>query len=386
MKSRYVAGCFVLAACGGISDPSQKDSVGTPPAESTATISGALIGSSVPAGARVAVVWKKGSAKAWQVGAEAAITNGQFTLTLPNPTDDLFLEVDDQAWEESSRSYDALSGSDSSGSGGATGSGTASDNSGPKPQSVRLQGGTVSGQITGPFSAAFAGFVVYVDANGNNQLDLVGPTADSPDQLVGGNSELVLTYLRGGGTLDYEKLRDKSGILPAAGFNLAWSRGRWLPLSLVELKITADPHLPSPICSGYGTGSSPGPDVSVTAQPATPVEPDTKPPIPSDGGVNNYGYPDPSDPNLKCAPDGLSYGYTTSCPPPPAPEKGLCAFNYPQPMPACGYGYGGTLPEAPGKPLTVPPGWPCPIPGLTDGGIDAGQSDAGPAGDAGTPK
>ena len=48
---------------------------------------------------------------------------------------------------------------------------------------------------------------------------------------------------------DYEKLRDHSGILPKAGYNLAWEEGRWIPLNEVELKLSSNVKLPSAICS-----------------------------------------------------------------------------------------------------------------------------------------
>jgi len=56
----------------------------------------------------------------------------------------------------------------------------------------------VSGQITKPLSAAVAGFVVYVDTNGNGRLDIEGEYATPTDEVIGGNEELLLAYLRDG--------------------------------------------------------------------------------------------------------------------------------------------------------------------------------------------
>ncbi|MDB4933857.1 MAG: hypothetical protein JWP87_829, partial [Labilithrix sp.] len=240
----------------------------------------------------------------------------------------------------------------------------------------------VGGQITEPMTAALAGFVVYVDTNGNGKLDLEGQYADSPDQIIGGNKELVLTYLKGGGALDYEKLRDKSGILPAAGFNLGWTQSdRWLPLNVVELQLSAKAQLPNTVCSSYSGYDSSGTSSGGTIGAGT---------VSVDGGsagsssgssgtTGDYsGYPDPSDPNLHCSPDGRSYTYGSSapdCPPSPPPPVGLCAGDVYETT-ACASPYGSSL--QPGQP--VPAGWPCPTAVDVDGGsADAGVIDAGSA-------
>ncbi|MDB4997523.1 MAG: hypothetical protein JWM74_4955, partial [Myxococcaceae bacterium] len=185
--------------------------------------------------------------------------------------------------------------------------------------------------------------------------------------------------------LDYEKLRDKSGILPQHGFNLAWQQGRWLTLDLVELKLTSQPALPSPVCYG---GSSSGSSGSGNTLGGTPTQ-DPDVPTAKDGGTTSVdagvddggstGYPDPSDPNLKCSSDGRSYTYlySGSCPPPTPPQEiGLCnsgAYD----LPSSG---GCTEPAmvnslAPGQ--DPPAGWPCPV------AVDGGAVDGGPAPDAG---
>jgi hypothetical protein len=247
---------------------------------------------------------------------------------------------------------------------------------------------TASGQITEALSIAVSGFVVYVDTNNNGALDLTGTNASSTDQIIGGNKELFLAYLQGGGALDYEKLRDKSGILPQHGFNLAWQQGRWLSLDLVELKLTSSPSLPSPVCYGGSTGTTGNSGGGVaTTDNTSGNAPDQ--PTSVDGGTfqqdasadgGSYGYPDPSDPGLTCAPDGRSYSYVdstpTSCPPqPPQPPPGLCGSTYAEPAIGCAgkSGSSGSLPAG----QDVPPGWPCPT--AVDGGTapDSGVLDAG---------
>ncbi len=193
----------------------------------------------------------------------------------------------------------------------------------------------VGGAITKPITAAYAGFVVYVDANDNGKLDLAGTFAASPDTIVGGNRQLVLTYLRDGSSLDYEKMRDKAGVLPASAFNLMWTeRERWLPLSAVELTIDSDARLPDAVCrlspnspvfsdAGVAGTASRGDNGNVGSKPS------------ADGGTGTIptDYPNPSDPDLKCDPDGLTFTYSPRCPPPVPRPVGLCApryWGYPQ--------------------------------------------------------
>jgi hypothetical protein len=230
----------------------------------------------------------------------------------------------------------------------------------------------VSGSITQPLNVAMAGFVVYVDTNGNGKLDIIEPKAGTTsDQLLGGNRELLLAYLKDGGSLDYEKLRDKSGILPSKGYNLAWDKGRWLPLNLVELKIKENENLPGAVCAGGGYGSDEPQSTKPSPPPDVPKVPDSDNP----GDPNGYnGFPSPTDPNLVCSPDGRSYTVKSPpCAPPPPPPKpptpGLCTSGYDVslPFPGCPPQSGGGL--APGQP--VPEGWPCPV--------------GGPSSDAGAP-
>jgi hypothetical protein len=349
------------AACGGIADPTQGS-------ENVATISGALTASSVPAGAHVALVWHEATTGHLVVGADVPIVDGHFTMTLAMPGDSFFSEED--------------SGS-SGGSGGAAPPSTAVPEPAPAPSGASGGGSgaipapglktlsNASGQITDPMQVAIGGFVVWVDGNGNGQLDLEGTSASSPDDVIGGNAEIFLAYLRGGGQLDYEKLRDKSGILPAHGFNLVWSEGRWLPLDLVELKLTSSPALPSPVCDGAG-----GATRTATADFASGNATDTAAPTTVyDAGTYGGSYPSPGDPDVVCSPDGRSFYVNAQCP--PAPPPGLCNVYETQ---GCAGGGGSSLqPDQP-----VPDGWPCPVTDADGGAADAsdpptdgGQADAG---------
>jgi hypothetical protein len=377
------------AACGGISDPSQ---------EQVATVTGSLTGgAAAPANARVALVWRDGTTGGYSVGADVPIVNGHFSMALTVPTNAYFFPYDSDTTnnvtpplpreEQAQPDNGAVATPPSSGSGGGT----------PTPGGGKVPNGKLGAQdnasgsiITESLTIAVSGFVVYADTNGNGALDLEGPNATSPDQILGGNQELFLAYLKGGGALDYEKLRDKSGILPQHGFNLAWQQGRWLTLDLVELKLTSHPSLPSPVCYGGGTvSSSGGGSGGVKNDPGAP----SPPPVDQDGGTfgedastdgGNYGYPSPNDPGLSCAPDGRSFTYTPQpidCPPPPPPTPaGLCGGGgYGYDEPAIGCATSGMMSSKLGPNETPPPGWPCDVTGAVDGGPapDSGPTDAG---------
>lgn len=369
-----------LVACGGISDPTRGSST-----ERVATVSGALTGASIPSNTRVALVWRVGATTAVAPGNDVAVVNGKFTMDLSIPPESYFASAESDYDSLSSGSAPAPtddtvtpgSGTSSSGSNGgddpSSGGGASSSGSNGGGFAFNTQlapRDTVGGQITKPLSAAIAGFVVYVDTNGNGKLDLEGPYANPIDEVIGGNDELLLAYLRDGGALDYEKLRDRSGILPAAGYNLAWEEGRWLPLHVVELKLSTRTKLPGAICSSSAIVSS-----SAEPSPAAPDPDDGS----SSGGSSGGYHPSPDDPRLKCSSDGYSYTYEPDpddCwTPSPAPV-GLCAGAYSDEKPApagCGGGWGGAGID-PDQP--VPLGWPCPVGGgAIDGGAapDAGQ-------------
>jgi hypothetical protein len=340
---------LAAVACGGISDPTHKS-------EAVATVSGALTGSPAPANARVALVWRNGKNGGVAVGADVPVVNGHFTMSLAVPADAYFFPAESSATPTGSDTAPGLVSPPSGGTAGSTGS-----------RSIGLE--DLSGQITTPLSVAVAGFVVYADANGNGALDLTGSTASTPDHILGGNKDLFVAYLRDGGSLDYEKLRDKSGILPAHGFNLAWKEGRWLGLDLVELSLASSVQLPSSVCQSHGTtfGDSSN---SVTATPSSGPS--------VSGGRGPNGYPSPSDPNLVCTSDGRSYHYKyPPCTPPPSPPPGLC--NAPAVPYACADSSSSSL--APGQ--TPPAGWPCPVAGAADAGVPSADASTGTARDGG---
>ncbi|MBS2011667.1 MAG: hypothetical protein JST00_02040 [Deltaproteobacteria bacterium] len=379
------SGTLALAAfaCGGISDPTRN---GT---ERVATVSGALTGTAVPANARVALVWRKGGAGGLEVGADVAIVGGKFTMNLVAPPDSFHapLEADEVSVIGSSPPSaggaaptdpspgSSTSGSPGTGTGGGAPKGASSSKAVPGGMTLRPKDNATGTIITQPMGAAFAGFVVYADTNGNSKLDLTGPYGDSPDTILGGNDDLILVHLQGGGQLDLEKLRDKSGILPTAGFNLAWDEGRWLPLNLVELKLNPKEGLPNEVCGGSGIdypGSSGGVPEPAPL-PDTPPSSSGSTSSGSSSGSSGWGgpYPAPGSPGLKCSPDGRSFTYQQPCPPPPPAPTGLCAGDGASTS-ACAGGYGANL--GPGQ--TVPSGWPCAVSEPVDGGPapDAGSS------------
>lgn len=372
-------------ACGGIADPTRGNG-----AENVATVSGALTGTAVPSNARVALVYRKittdgtGMHGSVEVGSDVAVTGGTFTMNLPVPPANYFGPLSTSTVTQTDTlvgsggasqppsSSEAKPAPAPAGSGGGRAFGNAAQ---PSPRDV-----AIGGSITEPMTAALAGFVVYVDTNGNGKLDLEGPYASSPDQILGGNRELTLAYLKGGGALDYEKLRDKSGILPAAGFNLAWSEGRWLPLNVVDLKLDAKASLPRSVCAtniaptaSSGSGGAPTADSPAVAVPTTVTDGGT-----GGGGSTGSIYPSPTDPSLHCSPDGRSYTYTpatSGCGPTPPAPVGLCASSD-TPYIGCA-GPSGYNSLSPGQP--APPGWPCPdfITSDADGGVsDASVADA----------
>ena len=397
LLSSSVAFTLAAVACGGISDPTRNGD------GRVATVSGALTGISVPANARVALVYRKivtnpsdGPQATVEVGSDVAVVDGKFTMNVGAPSADYFASIEGRSFSGSSESPPSVSRADvpqdpstslppSGGSSGSSGAFGVSTKLAPRD--------IVGGQITQPIAAALAGFIVYADTNGNGKLDLEGQAASSSDEILGGNSELILVYLQGGGTLDYEKLRDKSGILPVTGFNLAWSEGRWLPLNLVELKLTSSTHLPSAVCDSYSvsyTGSSSG---------TGGIAPSPVPVADSSGGSGSSGssgsigtssggsgtapyggYPSSTDPSLICSSDGRSYTYTppVNCPAPAPQPVGLCSSGVYETTACAGGSYRNEI--LPGDP--VPAGWPCPVADALDGGaadaaIDAGSADGG---------
>ena len=393
LSSLVGVSAFVSSACGGIVDPT-KGGEGR-----VATVSGALTGITVPANARVALVYRRNtpanasSHSVVVVGSDVPVIGGRFTMNLGIPADNLFSAVDAVS-DGTSAAPPIAESPPSASAGGAPATGTSTSGSPGAFDAARLAPrDIVGGQITESMTAAVAGFVVYADTNGNGQLDIEGPYASSPDQILGGNEELFLVYLKGGSSLDYEKMRDKSGILPTAGFDLGWTQGRWLPLTDVELKLSANAQLPSTVCassssSPYTTSPNPAPisDSSGSGSGGTSGSGgvSTTSDGGSGGGSGGTYYPSPYDPQLKCSPDGRSYTYAdnpTTCTIPPA-LTGLCAGDvYATTSCAPSGGYGNAL--AAGAP--VPEGWPCPTaPDFDGGGAPDGSTFDGGAADGGS--
>jgi hypothetical protein len=186
--------------------------------------------------------------------------------------------------------------------------------------------------------------------------------------------------MRDGSNLDFEKLRDKAGQVPARGYDLyLTSSSRWLGLGFADLNTT-DQMMPSNVCL---VGSITGNSVSFSDEPATTgggVGGSSGTGGSSDMGYSwgsgssttpslDHGpYPSPSDPNLVCQRDGRTWDYN-SCRSKSSVPAGLCGQYHPV---MCDY-YGAHL----GSANPVPSGWPCTV---IDTGNDAGisvEEDAG---------
>lgn len=257
-------------ACGELSDPNRDDGV------SVARVTGALTLAGGTSDLRVAIVWKAGNGGEYVVAKDAPVENGRFTIDVPPPPNEYLVELEADVRDPGATAAPPTSTPDPTGGGDVA---TASI--------VPLENvsGTV-GAPSPPVRAANAGFVVYRDKNGNGRLDLQGKYLTSPDELVGGNSELSLRYLVGGNALAFEKLRDSAGVLPRRGFNLALGGRRWIQLDLAELHIGGRVKLPTHVCL---------------------VEPE-------DGwSTEERPYPPAGDPLLECSADGLSFTYDRSC-------------------------------------------------------------------------
>lgn len=397
-RSSFLLPILALAAAVGCGSIAGRDD------NSIATVSGTLAGgASVPAGARIALVWHSPTG-AFVVSHETPVVNGGFSIDLSTaPADDLFFKP----YEVSETTVTDNGGTSTSGSPGApmptpapTGAGGSTSGGFGQIGSKLSPRDNVSGSVVStPMTVAIAGFVLYVDKNGNGKLDLNGDTADSPDQIIGGSEELALTYLRDGTQLDLEKLRDTSGQLPSRGYDLLWTvKKRWVPLADVEITLGVD-RLPGDVCyvtsgvatskdgladapvatSGGGSSGSSGP---ATLDAGVPTDPSSSSSSSSGSVPPSNSYPPKGDPNVKCSPDGTSFSYytcdpTTPPPPAPPPPTGLCRNDVYMTEPAtggCG-GYGASLPTDADGGTYVPDGWPCDVTTVT--------VDGGPAPDAG---
>jgi hypothetical protein len=379
-RSLFFVSVLALGVAFGCGSLSNNDS-------SLAKVQGTLQGN-VPASSRVALVWRQPTG-GFLVSHEADVVGGSFSFDLTSPpADSLFFQPEDPGGGSDQPPDQPVPepGQSSSGAGGGTKGASLAPKLGLRD--------TVSGTVSGPMSVAVAGFVLYRDQNGNGKLDLTSDTADSPDEILGGSDELMLTYLRDGSSLDLEKLRDRAGQLPSRGYNLVWlAKDRWLPLVSVDLTL-GETRLPDAVCYAHSVVKSDDGNIgsdTVEAPPPAPTEPD--PGSSSSGGSGSSGsspppgqpYPSPDDPNLHCGPDGRSFSYS-NCPPPPPPKTGLCRGFEPPGMPCTGWGVAIPYDQP------IPEGWPCPVDGAdggpwpdggTDASTDGGWIDGGPAPDAG---
>lgn len=349
MSSRNIgtAALFLAAiGCGSLGDRNDG---------ALAKVSGQLQGSA-PTGAHVALVWR--GPGGFVVAGEAPLVNGTFTMDLSSPPPDSVF-VTNQSGDDSS-----TSGS----TGGGASSDTPSANAGTSSIPLKLRPMTeVSGGTSKPLNVAVAGFVIYVDTNGNGKLDVTADNAVPSDEILGAGNRILLAYLRDGSQLDLDNARDNTGVTPTRGYNL-WSTAgnRWVSLSSVDLRLDVK-TLPTAVCNAVNHGEA-GPSSNSGG---VDYGEDT-----ADGG-SPMTYPSSDDPNLHCAADGLSYTYHTPCDPPPAEPaaepKGLCdtsSDNSPDAY-ACApdsevfkefTGYSGT--------------WPCDV--TDDNTFDGGSPDAGP--------
>jgi hypothetical protein len=382
-------------ACGGISNPDKVSG-----SETTQTITGKLTGAAAPAGARVALVWRTSAPSRAIVGADVPIVGSGFTMTLSSPPAEAYVSaegatVGTSVTEGSSGSstsgspgtaepLPAPAGTSSGGSssGGSSGSGMSRVPGMQLPSAARLRplDSTATGTVVSdPLMGAFAGFVIYEDTNGNGQLDFQpNGSLSTSDKILGGNRELLLVALKGGGQLAYEKLRDRSGVLPERGFNLMWTeRERWLPLSAIELGLGEnDKVLPATVCGGSSISSSDGIIGSSGSSGTSNDTPSSSGGSSGSGGTesppssssSSSGAPNVNGSDVICAPDGRSYEYAAVPCNAPAPEPpGLCSSGAPDI--ACASPAGGVkLPDGP-----IPSWWPCTVTG-GQGAIDAGAA------------
>lgn len=289
-RSSLLLSSLTLAAAIGCGSIDHRDG-------SLAQVTGRLSGSA-PAGAHVALVWRVPTG-GLAVGADAPVVNGAFVLHLAGaPNDAWFATVFGETSDDPPSVTAAAPSTSGAQGGGVRDAGTSSSPNTSSPSSSGSSGSAqmfasmgsglgirtdVSGTVASALSIAAAGFVLYVDANGNGQLDLTDERGSSPDTIVGGSKDLALTYLRDGTALDLEKLANK-GTAPSRGYNLYWFGGdRWLSPSNVELTLGVH-VLPSAICRN---------ETSVDYEDGT-----------SDS--SSLGVPVGSA-SVTCAPDGRSY-------------------------------------------------------------------------------
>lgn len=217
-----------LWACDSLSDPEKNNT--TP--ESTARVMGALQGS-VPTNARVAIVWQTRDGLAR--GADVAVVDGKFSMDLGAPPEAYLFDADDKV-----------------GPGGGEGD-TPDPTTDGLPVAFDASIGTqttANGTTTGlALRRGEAGFIVYLDENGNHELDF-DENARAVETIVGAEKSLVLTFFADGTTFDYEKLGDGKSA-PHEGYNLylvgEGNGQHWFPLDSIQLKV-GEASLPISVC------------------------------------------------------------------------------------------------------------------------------------------
>lgn len=331
-----LAGVGAVVACGELTDPSKAAKETAP-----ARISGALGGGDADGGSeglRVAVVWRAGEGGGHASAKDVPVVAGRFSLDLDPPPDAYLFAVDAAPIKivpTPPPGAGADGGTDDWDAGSwepwADGGTEVEAEAGIFPRSLAPRD-NVSGTVgnRSELRVALAGFVVYRDTNGNGRLDFAGDYLTSPDEIVGGNVDLTIRYFAGGGALDYEKLRDRSGVLPHAGFNLGLAVDggtRWVALDLAELSVGGRRKLPREVCFIPSTYRMDPPDFWGPAQ-----------------------YPSPGDPGLRCAIDGSAFLFDTVGCRAFAPPGSLCIEEDEEI--SCQTGAE--------RPSPAPADWPCP--------------------------
>ena len=337
---------LVLSACGALDANTGK-------APALATLRGSVVNPqslSVAGSVRVAVVWKSAVPAQFNVAEDLPVQPvfpSAFTIDLdgPPPAD---------AMNSIPAPAPASSASSSAGfSMGGQGAPPPDAGAAPVPEAQPSP--------YPDFRFAIGTVVAYVDQNGNGKLDLVPEDASAYiDQIVATNTEMTIYYFEG--PIPPPLLvMDSAGNVATEGYNLATIQGcprpvyrpvnpacptpapivdagtcqpmnAWLNISTpFELTVASTPEVASLMCENGGSSSS-GSSASGSG---------TGYPDPS---IQPAQYPDPCDPNLRCASDGSTYFYNTCT----TVSRGICLGTETM---CTGVEYT--------RPTPAPIGWPC---------------------------
>lgn len=230
-------------ACDAISDPTKREAespVVEPEPSGETDLSTVLQGSlagNVPEGARVAIVWAMAGG-GLVVGDQAPIVNGRFRID-PTPPPGAVFEG---------------GGAGNDGVNSGTGMGPVDSGIGLEgfmrvsPRTNKPIEGTVGESTNSTFQEAYAGFVVFVDGNGNGRFDIDPSYGAPPDPILGGNAGMQLAYFRGGEAADYGRREDWADRKPKPGYNLQLVEGDWLKLDEVQLALDPEAKLSERVC------------------------------------------------------------------------------------------------------------------------------------------